>query len=171
MNSGSIIKVAINVPLSREFDYRPIEGQQSAEPGSRVIVPYGRRRQVGIVMEVAAQSDLPDGKLRQCIAAPDDGALLSAEDLKLLRFTAEYSHHPIGEVAAWPRRGGKVHSLVATPARNRPPEARPPAAPGGRAPPRPGALTRAPPRAAPPIQPPPRPRERGGSKKQPSGGG
>ena len=88
------------MPLSREFDYRPVEGQRSAEPGCRVIVPFGRRRQVGIVMDVAADSDLPVGKLRQCIAAPDDAVLLSAEDLKLLRFTAEYYHHPIGEVVA-----------------------------------------------------------------------
>ena len=100
MNSDSVIKVAVNVPLSREFDYRPVDGQRSTEPGCRVIVPFGRRRQVGIVMGVATESDLPAGKLRQCIAVADDSALLSAADLRLLRFTADYYHHPIGEVVA-----------------------------------------------------------------------
>ena len=100
MTNAPILKVAVNVPLSREFDYRPLAGQSDVAPGSRVVVPFGRRRQVGIVMDAVDQSDLPVGKLRRLIAAPDDVALLSAADLRLLRFTAEYYHHPIGEVVA-----------------------------------------------------------------------
>ena len=100
MSNGPILKVAVNVPLSREFDYRPAAGQPAAEPGLRVIVPFGRRRQVGIIMAVAERSELPVDKLRRCLAAPDETALLSAIDLKLIRFTADYYHHPVGEVVA-----------------------------------------------------------------------
>ena len=100
MSNAAFLKVAVNVPLSREFDYRPLEGQAGVEPGTRVIVPFGRRRQVGIVMETADRSDLPVDKIRRCLAVPDNVALLSAEDLRLLRFTADYYHHPIGEVVA-----------------------------------------------------------------------
>ena len=49
MNSPLILKVAINVPLSSEFDYLPADSDSIALPGSRVLAPFGRRREVGAV--------------------------------------------------------------------------------------------------------------------------
>ncbi|MDH3990946.1 MAG: hypothetical protein OEV34_17565, partial [Gammaproteobacteria bacterium] len=46
MKDGRILRVAINAPLSRLFDYLPIPGQD-ALPGCRVRVPFGRRTQTG----------------------------------------------------------------------------------------------------------------------------
>ena len=95
-----ILKVAVNVPLSREFDYLPPSGHIVPAPGSRVLVPFGRRRQVGVVMDRADKSDLPASKVRHCIALLDEAPLLSADDLRLIRFTSDYYHHPLGEVVA-----------------------------------------------------------------------
>jgi primosomal protein N' (replication factor Y) len=52
----TILKVAVNVPLSRLFDYLAPAGAQGAEPGCRVLVPFGRQKQVGLVMERDHQS-------------------------------------------------------------------------------------------------------------------
>ncbi len=119
MNSSRILKVAVNVPLSREFDYLQAETGIVAAPGSRVLVPFGRRRQVGVVMAHADESDLPTSKVRHAIATLDDTPLLSADDIWLIRFTSSYYHHPIGEVvaAALPallRQGKALHPILAS---------------------------------------------------------
>jgi primosomal protein N' (replication factor Y) len=94
-----ILRVAINAPLSRLFDYRSPEGAM-VDPGTRVQVPFGRRLQTGIVMEVADSTDVPTDRLRDAKAVLDDVPLLSAGDLWLIAFTSDYYHHPVGEVAA-----------------------------------------------------------------------
>ena len=109
----------MNVPLSRLFDYRPPATGAIPVPGSRVLVPFGRRKAVGLVFEVADASDLPPGKLRSAIAAIDEAPLLAEPDLRLLKFTSDYYHHPIGEVvaAALPallRQGRALHPVAET---------------------------------------------------------
>jgi len=100
VNKPLILKVAVNVPLSRQFDYLPGEGAAIAKPGSRVLVPFGRRRQVGVILSHTSETDVPDAKIRRCVATLDENPLFSDDDLWLLRFTSEYYHHPIGEVVA-----------------------------------------------------------------------
>ena len=100
VNSPLILKVAVNVPLSREFDYLAADGDSAAVPGSRVLVPFGRRQEVGVVMAHAGESDLPRQKIKHCQSTLDESPLLSADDLWLIRFTSDYYHHPIGEVVA-----------------------------------------------------------------------
>jgi primosomal protein N' (replication factor Y) len=93
------LRVAVNVPLSRLFDYlAPMSGE--ATPGCRVRVPFGRQTQIGMVMEVATESDLPADKLKRAKEVVDESPLLSENDLWLIRFTSDYYHHPIGEVVA-----------------------------------------------------------------------
>lgn len=100
MTSPRILKVAVSVPLSREFDYLPAPEGPAARAGSRVLVPFGRRQQVGVVMAESSTSDIPVAKIRHSVATLDDEPLLSADDLWLIRFTSDYYHHPIGEVVA-----------------------------------------------------------------------
>jgi primosomal protein N' (replication factor Y) len=100
MADPTILKVAVNVPLSRLFDYLPPDGDAAIPPGSRVVVPFGRREQIGVVMAQTNYSDLPTGKIRQCLSTLDGEPVLSADDLRLISFTSDYYHHPIGEVVA-----------------------------------------------------------------------
>jgi len=111
VNHNPILKVAINVPLSREFDYLPPTkgsepfseaSKKGSDPfvGRRVRVPFGRRQQVGVVLGCAERSDVALDKLKRCDEVLDDSALLSDADLWLIRFVSEYYHHPIGEVVA-----------------------------------------------------------------------
>jgi primosomal protein N' (replication factor Y) len=112
-----VLKVAINVPLSREFDYLPPANGPIPVAGCRVVVPFGPRQQVGLVLGHAAASTLPSGKLRRCSSSLDEEPLLAEADLRLIHFTADYYHHPIGEVvaAAMPailRHGKPLHPVV-----------------------------------------------------------
>ncbi|MGB5247835.1 MAG: primosomal protein N' [Woeseia sp.] len=102
MSKPVILRVAVNVPLSRLFDYLPPvkHSAMPIQPGMRLTVPFGRRRQTALVMETASNSEFPADKLKAAIDVLDEEPLLSADDLWLIRFTSEYYHHPIGEVAA-----------------------------------------------------------------------
>ena len=99
MSSGPVLQVAINAPLSRLFDYLPPAGSLPA-PGCRVLVPFGRQKQVGLVMGIADHSDVPATKLKSIAAIIDAQPILDDVDRWLIRFTSDYYHHPIGEVVA-----------------------------------------------------------------------
>jgi primosomal protein N' (replication factor Y) len=116
VNKAAVIRVAINAPLSRLFDYLPADDGEPL-PGCRVLVPFGRQKQIGLVMELASHSDLPASKLKKAIAILDDSPLLDEADRWLINFTSDYYHHPVGEVvaAALPallRQGKPLVSLV-----------------------------------------------------------
>jgi primosomal protein N' (replication factor Y) len=105
MNLPAILRVAINAPLSRLFDYLPPAGDQtfaaeSLQPGCRIIVPFGRREQTAVIVAHADKSDVPADKLRTAISPVDQAPVLSESDLWLVRFASNYYQHPIGEVVA-----------------------------------------------------------------------
>ncbi len=98
MSRSPLIRVAVNVPLSRCFDYLPAAGEPLPAVGNRVQVPFGRQQKVGLVLEHVDTSDVSTDKLKPILALLDPEPLLSPSDLQLIRFTADYYHHPIGEV-------------------------------------------------------------------------
>ncbi|MGE5028074.1 MAG: primosomal protein N' [Betaproteobacteria bacterium] len=92
-----ILRVALDVPLDTLFDYSA-EGPGEIPVGSRVLVSFGRRKMVGVVADIAAHSDLPPARIKPVQHIFRDTPPLSAEILRLLRFCADYYHHPLGEV-------------------------------------------------------------------------
>jgi len=101
VNAETILQVAINVPLARLFDYLPPENAAPLpQIGCRVQVPFGRRRQTGLVINTATTSELPRSDLRRAICSIDAEPLLDEDDLWLIRFVSDYYQHPIGEVVA-----------------------------------------------------------------------
>ncbi|MEE8427312.1 MAG: primosomal protein N' [Woeseiaceae bacterium] len=116
MNTEPILKIAVNVPLSRQFDYLPPVGVPAPEPGCRVLVPFGRQRQIGLVLAHTDHSTLSRTKIRRVLSVLDEVPLLSDADLWLISLTSDYYHHPVGEVvaAALPallRQGKALHPL------------------------------------------------------------
>jgi len=101
-SSPAILRVALDVPLRRLFDYLPPPGAASSRlrPGVRVRVPFGRQQLVGFVIETAEHSALSAEKLKPAQELLDAEPLLDESALELLRWAAEYYHHPIGEVLA-----------------------------------------------------------------------
>src|ERR1019366_1014009 len=101
----SIVRVALDVPLSTLFDYTVAEGIAVAI-GQRVIVPFGRRQMVGVVMEFIDTSDVSPERIKPVLQVLHDSAPLSAGLLDLLRFCSDYYRYPIGQtvLSALPAR-------------------------------------------------------------------
>lgn len=97
-----ILAVAIDAPLRRLFDYRAPASIEPArlQPGQRVWVPFGRRKAVGVIVELRQRSEVPDTRLKSALALIDEIPVLDAILLDLLRWSAEYYRHPPGEVIA-----------------------------------------------------------------------
>src|SRR5690606_26073350 len=96
--AGSLIRVAVPVPLADGFDYVWDGADPAPLPGTRVEVPFGRGHRIGIVLEHPAETGLPPEKLKSARRALDPEPLLGAELLGTLRWAADYYQHPIGEV-------------------------------------------------------------------------
>src|SRR5579863_545270 len=97
---GGISRIALDVPVSRLFDYRVPDGTAAPAPGTRVRVPFGRQRLIGVVIEQATATAVPEAKLKPITAVLDSAPVLAAEVLELARWASEYYHHPLGEVIA-----------------------------------------------------------------------
>ena len=88
-----IAEVAIPVPLHNTFDYLCAE---RFEIGARVKVPFGRKKVTGVVLAQKDKSHFE--KLKQVEEVLDNEALLSNDILEFLMWSANYYHHPVGEV-------------------------------------------------------------------------
>ena len=96
----TILKVAVDVPLDALFDYLAPDSAPPPPPGTRVRVPFGRRRPVGLVVAHAESSDLPPDRLKAIIEPLDTAPLFDPALLKLLDWTARYYQEPPGLVMA-----------------------------------------------------------------------
>ena len=106
------MRVALDVPLPRLFDYAVPSGAELAS-GDRVTVQLGRRNQTGVVVEADIASDLADARLKSIIDVRSDAPRLPADWLELMRFLSTYYQRPLGEtvVAALPPRLRSVKPL------------------------------------------------------------
>jgi primosomal protein N' (replication factor Y) (superfamily II helicase) len=109
----NILKIALDVPLNRLFEYLSIEnssGDVAAKVGSRVAVPFAGRNLIGVVVGVAKISEYPIEKLKAVSHVFDDavmnGAVFDAASFKLMQFCADYYHYPLGQalISALPLR-------------------------------------------------------------------
>ncbi|PIV89075.1 MAG: primosomal protein N' [Hydrogenophilales bacterium CG17_big_fil_post_rev_8_21_14_2_50_63_12] len=114
-----IARVALDIPLDRLFDYRAPEAE-AADIGRRVEVLFGPRTLVGVLVELAAHSEVAPAALKTLLHIDRDTPPLPAELLALARFAAGYYHHPLGAVLAslLPpalRHGGRQAASAARP--------------------------------------------------------
>lgn len=94
-----VLRVALPLPLRKLFDYLPDGNGVSPKMGQRVLVPFGHRKLVGVVVEVSGHSDLPLDKLAAVIDCPDgETPVLTSELLGLLKWCWRYYKHAPGEV-------------------------------------------------------------------------
>ena len=96
-----ILRVAVNTPLRRLFDYLPPTGSENFRlvPGQRVLVPFGKKKSsVGLLISTADTTTIPAHKLKHIHQVLDDGPLFNSEHLGFLLWAAHYYQHPPGEV-------------------------------------------------------------------------
>ena len=96
-----LLQVALDTPLHTVFDYR-WKASSPDEPlpaiGQLVVVPFGRREAVGVVVGQDAQTDLQADKIKDVIAVRHQLPPMSAHWLALCGFAADYYQRPLGEV-------------------------------------------------------------------------
>ena len=93
-----IVRIGFDVPLDTLFDYRCDEAR-ATDIGARVLAPFGKRSAVGVIMDIADSSAVAMGRLKPITRILREAPGFSADDIKLIRFAAEYYHHPLGAVA------------------------------------------------------------------------
>ena len=110
-----LIRVALPVPLYREFDYLPSANNTNSANtlkdtasnvaalppiGGRVQVSFGRQTLIGIVVDHidSNQSDVPLNKLKAIKQVIDTAPILDLQMLSLARWLASYYHYPLGDV-------------------------------------------------------------------------
>ncbi|MGB7651118.1 MAG: primosomal protein N' [Gallionella sp.] len=111
-----IIRVALDIPLATLFDYT-VDAAMEIVVGQRVIVPFGTRQMLGVVMECVTNSDMDAAKIKPLTRALHDCAPLSDELLRLLNFCSEYYRYPIGQTVlpALPTRLRSDEPIVVKP--------------------------------------------------------
>lgn len=112
----NLIRVALDVPVARLFDYRCED--LTAQIGARVLVPFGRQKLIGIIVAKPDFSEVPEAKLKRATSVLDAVPLLGRADLRLLEFAADYYVHPLGAVimATVPAALRRVRSREEAPA-------------------------------------------------------
>jgi primosomal protein N' (replication factor Y) (superfamily II helicase) len=94
-----VLRVALEVPVAKLFDYL-CDDAMVAAAGDRVVVPFGARERVGVVVEVGEGSAVADARLKTIVRVLDNAPRLSADWLEQMRFLSSYYQRPLGETVA-----------------------------------------------------------------------
>ncbi len=116
-----LIEVALPVPLFQTFSYELSPDARAPAPGSRVVVPFRNRREIGICL--GTFDGVPPKKVKRVIEVPDESPALSEHLISLCRWIAEYYITPLGVVlrsalpaaltgASQPKPTRKTHRVV-----------------------------------------------------------
>lgn len=98
---GPFARVAINRPVRCEFTYRvPAEFAKDLVPGMRVAVPFGAKREIGVVVGMDDATDVPTKRLKSIAASLDTEPVIDKELLDLTHWMAAYYACSWGEALA-----------------------------------------------------------------------
>lgn len=100
MSTNQFLKVAIPIPMRQSFTYLVPDAllDTTFEVGDRVLVPFGRRELIGIVLEVTNECEYDIAKLKAITELLDRASKLSKQQVSFLTTCSRYYHHPIGDV-------------------------------------------------------------------------
>jgi len=98
-----ILRLALPSPLRRLFDYLPPKGvvEEQLRPGVRLRLPFGRREVVGVLIEVARETEVPPDKLRAALQLLDERPPLPSALFELCQWSAQYYQHSLGDTLSW----------------------------------------------------------------------
>ncbi|HBF12741.1 MAG TPA: primosomal protein N' [Deltaproteobacteria bacterium] len=89
------LDVALPVPLNQIFTYFHENADIPLSQGMRLLVPFGRRKMVGIVTKIHDQK--PDIEIKKIETILDDQSHLSPSFLEWLDWASRYYFYPLGE--------------------------------------------------------------------------
>jgi primosomal protein N' (replication factor Y) len=94
-----IARVALDVPVPTLFDYA-FDEVSPLGVGDRVVVPFGARQRIGVVVETAARSTVAAARLKSVARVLDDAPRPGEDWMELMRFLAAYYQRPLGDTVA-----------------------------------------------------------------------
>jgi primosomal protein N' (replication factor Y) (superfamily II helicase) len=99
----SFAEVAIPLRVMQTFTYRlPLALRRDARVGSRLLVPFGRKRVTGYIVALHAEldraADVQESEVKEAEELLDAEPLLTPEILEITRWVADYYAAPWGEV-------------------------------------------------------------------------
>ena len=86
--------IAVGLPLRQSFTYK---SKVAIKKGTRVVVPFGKKSIVGIVVKKISNPNSLKG-LKEIISIADDHTCFDKSIFNTILWASEYYHHPIGEV-------------------------------------------------------------------------
>ena len=86
--------IAVGLPLRQCFSYK---SKDVITKGKRVIVPFGSKSIVGIVVKKIAKPKSLKG-LKEIISIADEHSCFNGSIFETITWASDYYHHPIGEV-------------------------------------------------------------------------
>ena len=86
--------IAVGLPLRQCFTYK---SKVSIKKGTRVVVPFGKKSIVGIVVKKISNPNSLKG-LKEIISIADNHTCFDKSIFNTILWASEYYHHPIGEV-------------------------------------------------------------------------
>ena len=101
INSPQYAEVVLPVHVGQAFTYRLTESMQDfAQPGGRILVPFGRKLIVGYIVGLHKElkENLTEVEIKEAEELIDAVPLIAADVLELTRWVAEYYAAPWGEV-------------------------------------------------------------------------
>jgi primosomal protein N' (replication factor Y) (superfamily II helicase) len=108
--SGTLLDVAVALPVPELFTYRDASAGRRLPLGSQVIVPFGTRTVTGFVVGYRDGAK-PQQEVREILDSVADGPALSEPVLELCRWAAEYYLAPLGQVLCAALPSGERASL------------------------------------------------------------
>ena len=95
-----VVRVILPLPIDRAYSYVvPDHFSHLVRPGRRVVVPFGKRKLAGIVVEEGSLEDLKGYEGKEILDVDMELPLLPAEVLKLTKWIATYYMCSWGEAA------------------------------------------------------------------------
>lgn len=92
-------RVHLARPVLQAFTYRvPAAMCRRARPGVRVSVPFGRRREIGVIEELVAEPPAGPARIREILDVLDEEPVLGPRLLAICRWVADYYVAPTGLV-------------------------------------------------------------------------
>ncbi|AIL32189.1 primosomal protein N' [Basilea psittacipulmonis] len=90
------VEVVLDVPLRNRFVYRCSDERTAV--GYRVLVPFGHRTLVGIIVDMPTQIDFPEDQIKDVIQVITDLPPFDHHWIAFSKFAAKYYQRPLGEV-------------------------------------------------------------------------
>jgi len=118
--AAAYASVALNKPVDREFTYSvPDAMVAKVKPGVRVAVPFGAKREIGVVVSVADDTEHDRARIKALARVLDAAPLIDADLLELTRWIGERYACSWGEAlhavlpAALKREAGSAKVILA----------------------------------------------------------